>query len=71
MDPLPSTATAVHPVFREKELKRKLIQSVSSVKKKIKAFKEGKAELSTALQETFQPITQPLNTLYNCFKHFI
>lgn len=71
MDPIPSTVVHTsdvsHPVFGEKELKRKLVQSVSSVKKKIKAFKEGKAELSTALQETFQPITQPLNTLLTQF----
>lgn len=50
-------------LFGDKELKRKLLQSVSSVKKKIKALNEGKAELTSTLQETFQPITQPLNTL--------
>lgn len=49
--------------FGDKHLKRKLVQSVSSVKKKIKALNEGKAELTTTLQETFQPITKPLNTL--------
>ncbi|CAB3251402.1 unnamed protein product [Arctia plantaginis] len=58
-------STTTTQIFGDKELKRKLIQLVSLVKKKIKTLNEGKAELTSTLQETFQPITQPLNTLLN------
>lgn len=50
-------------IFGDKKLKRKLIQSVNSVKKKIKSLREDKADLTSTLQETFQPITAPLNSL--------
>lgn len=50
-------------IFGDKKLKRKLIESVKSVKKKIKSLNEDKVELASTLQETFQPITKPLNTL--------
>lgn len=52
-------------IFGDKETKRKLIESVSAVKKKIKLLNEDKADITSALKETFEPITKPLNTLVN------
>lgn len=49
----------------DKNLKRKLIKSVESVKNKVKALRSDKASLSSALETTFQPITKPLNVLAN------
>lgn len=56
-------ASAAEQIFGNKKLKRKLIKSVKSVKEKVKALKENQSILSTALEETFQPITKPLNVL--------
>lgn len=50
-------------MWGDKNLKRKLIKSVESVKKKVKALRSDKVLLSTALETTFEPITKPLNTL--------
>ncbi|XP_063370395.1 histone H3.v1-like [Cydia amplana] len=54
---------AVNPVFGDKQLKRKLVKSIDSVKKKFKSLQSNRAELATSLEETFQPITKPLNVL--------
>lgn len=52
-------------IFGDKELKRKLIKSVDSVKKKVRALHNDRAEFANALEETFKPVTQPLNDLLN------
>lgn len=57
------TSTATKHIFGDKKLKRKLIQSVDSVRNKVKALRDNKSLIDSTLKQTFEPITKPLNIL--------